>query len=38
MKGTGGNEQDMVRHDGAMLGTHGGAFHDRQEIPLYSFS
>ena len=38
MKGPGGDEEDMIRHDRAMFGGDGAAFHDGEQVALHAFS
>src|SRR6202035_2545437 len=38
MEGTGSDEQDMIGPHGAVLGGHGGALDQRQELPLNAFA
>jgi hypothetical protein len=38
MKGTRGNEQDVIGLDHAVLGVHGAAFNQRQQVALYAFA
>ena len=38
MEGAGGDEQDVIGLHRAVLGGHGGAFDDRQQVALHSLA